>query len=33
MNFDVLNTVLTLNNISWIAFGVLLGYIVGVIQI
>ena len=31
MNFEVLSTVLTFNNISWIAFGVLLGYIVGVI--
>ena len=29
--FEVLNSVLTLNNISWIAFGVLLGYVVGVI--
>jgi putative tricarboxylic transport membrane protein len=31
MSFEVLSSVLTLNNISWIAFGVLLGYIVGVI--
>ena len=31
MNFEVLSTVLTFNNISWIAFGVLLVYIVGVI--
>ena len=31
MSFEVLNSVLTLNNISWIAFGVLLGYVVGVI--
>ena len=31
MTFEVLNSVLTLNNISWIAFGVLLGYVVGVI--
>ena len=31
MSFEILNSVLTLNNISWIAFGVLLGYVVGVI--
>lgn len=31
MSFELLNSVLTLNNISWIAFGVLLGYVVGVI--
>ena len=31
MSFEVLNSVLTINNISWIAFGVLLGYVVGVI--
>ena len=31
MNFDVIYTVLTFDNILWIAFGVLLGYVVGVI--
>ena len=31
MSFELLDSVLTLNNISWIAFGVLLGYVVGVI--
>ncbi len=31
MSYEVLNSVLTLNNVSWIAFGVLLGYVVGVI--
>ena len=31
MSFELLNSVLTLNNISWIAFGVILGYVVGVI--
>ena len=31
MSLELLNSVLTLNNISWIAFGVLLGYVVGVI--
>ena len=31
MNFDIIYSVLTFDNILWIAFGVLLGYVVGVI--